>query len=92
MPLEVFTHKLSDGTEAKFSIWETTKQNTKCYYAMVIGTQVGSYVGLSDAEKENTFGIRVSDGNQNTVYYKDALRLKSDLLATYGDEWLESEV
>jgi hypothetical protein len=92
MQIEIFEHTLSDGQPAKFSIWYEMI-NGKCYYyAKAIGTDLDYYKNLSPQDQKQAFGINVTNGNGQTVYYSDPVKLKADLISMYGDVWLTSEI
>ncbi len=92
MHVETFNHTLPDGQPAKFSIWDTRINGVTYYYAKVVGTDLDLYVSLTPQAQEVAFGIEVSNGENATVYYRDPEKLKADLIANYGKEWLKSEL
>lgn len=92
MHIETFHHTLSDEQPAKFSIWRTQINGRTYYSAKVIGTDLDSYVALSEVEKSMHFGVDVRGEDRRIVYYSDATQLKGDILAKYGDEYLQSEI
>ena len=66
---ETFFHTLKSGENAKFTLRSKVIKNQIYYYANVVGTDLDFYKNLTETEQKNYFGVEVSDGNQNTVYY-----------------------
>lgn len=89
---ETFIHILSNGESAKFTISSRIVKNQMCYFANVVGTDIDFYKKLSTQEQREYLVVEVSDGNGNTVYYKDKKNLKNDLIKFYGNQWLKSEI
>lgn len=84
-------HTLSDGTEAKFTIRDRIIDGEKFFYANVIGIELDCYKDLPDYQKENYYGMEITNGRQQSINYRDCDRLINDILTKYGDEWLETE-
>lgn len=84
--------QLQYGQNAKFSIWRTQINNQDCYYAKVVDTDLESYKILKEVEKEEYFGVHVTNSKQRIVYYRDHLHLKADIISKYGREWLQPEI
>lgn len=91
MYIKSFFHTLDDGTNIKFSIFEKWIGGERYYYAKLINVDLPDYKNLSPFEQESFFGIEATNGKQQTVYYRDPIRLERDLVSKYGIEWLESE-
>jgi len=89
---ETFIHTLPNGMKCKFTIRDRMIGDELFYYANFINIDLEIYSKLSDMEKEYYFGMEITDGNQHSINYRDAARLKNDILAKYGgDEWLVTE-
>lgn len=88
---ESIFHTLPDGIKAKFTIRDRTIGGELFYYANIINTELDIYKNLSDLEKETYYGMEITDGKQHAINYRDAVRLKNDILTKYGNEWLETE-
>ena len=84
-------HTLSDGTKAKFTIKDKSINGEVFYYSLVINTDLDSYTNKSETEREVIYGVEVTNGRQQTVYYRNPELLIADLVTKYGVEWLESE-
>lgn len=85
-------HTLSDGTKAKFTIRDRMINGKKYFYATVINTELDSYKNKSTTEQEQTYGIEITDGKQNSINYSDPDKLIGDILSKYGREWLQTEI
>jgi len=73
--IETFELKLPSGEVAKFSIWKSAFKKEASYFAKIID--------VKKVSPKNNYGTIVRAG-QKTIYYTDALKLKSDLIAFYG--------
>lgn len=90
---ETFFHMLISGENAKFTLRSKIINDRIYYYANVVGTDLNIYKNLSQKEQQECIGIEVTDGNYNTVYYNDKLKLKIDLIELYGGvNSLKSEI
>lgn len=91
MYLKTIFHTLSDRTKAKFTIRKRIIDGEQYYYANVINIELNEYEKLDEFQKETSLGIEITDGNQNSINYKDPERLINDILSKYGNERLKSE-
>lgn len=89
---ETFFHLLNSGENAKFTLRSKIINDRIYYYANVVGTDLSIYKNLTQKEQQETLGVEVSDGNQNTVFYNDKSKLKDDIIKFYGRKWLVSEI
>lgn len=88
---ESFYHTLSNGMKCKFTIRDRMIGDELFYYVNLINIDLEIYSKLSDLEKEHYFGMEITDGNQRAINYRDATRLKNDIITKYGNEWLITE-
>jgi len=91
MYYESFLHTLPNGIKAKFTIRDRIINNKIYYYANFINIELSVYSQLSIAEQNEYLGLEITDGNQHSINYSDAERLKSDILSKYGNAYLKSE-
>jgi hypothetical protein len=85
-------HKLSDDTNAKFTIRDRAINGQRFYYANVINVELDIYKNLSPLEQETFYGMEITNGRQQSINYLNAERLINDILTKYGNEWLETEI
>ena len=85
-------HKLSDGTNAKFTIRDRIIHREIYYYANVINVDLDIYINLSPIQQETFFGMEITNGRQQSINYRNADRLINDIQTKYGNEWLETEI
>lgn len=57
----------------------------------MVNTELDFYKELSPLEKENYFGMEITNGKHQSINYKDNDRLINDILTKYGNEFLETE-
>lgn len=88
---ETIFHTLHDGTKAKFTIQDRIIGKERFYFANIINVELDVYKNLSDFEKNTFYGMEITNGKQQSIFYKDKDRLKRDILTKYGHEWLETE-
>jgi hypothetical protein len=92
MYLKTIFHTLPDGTKAKFTIRDRIINDERYYYANVINIEIDEYKNLSDIQKETFYGMEITDGNQNSINYKNPERLINDILTKYGESYLKTEI
>jgi hypothetical protein len=88
---QTFNHRLNSGEDVKFTIIEEVVDEEILYSCRVININLESYQKLDKYSQSKYLGAHVTDGENNTVYYHDPSRLKSDLILKYGNSWLKSE-
>lgn len=92
MIIKTFFHILPDGTKGKFTISDTIINEEVFYFAQAIDVESEFYQNLSKEKQETYYGVELTDGRQNTVFYKDANRLEKDIIDNNGPNYLESEI
>lgn len=92
MFLKTIFHTLADGTKAKFTIRDRIINGKRYYFANAINIEIEEYKKLNDVQKGTCLGIEITDGNQNSINYKNPERLISDILTVYGKSYLNTEL
>lgn len=92
MLIEVFTHHSTNGENVKFSIWKRQIQGKIYFYARVVNVDSPDYKNLPEYAKETYYGLNVTYGKLDRVFYSNYLSLKADLLSFYGSKWIMSKV
>lgn len=90
---ETFFHTLKkSGEKAKITIRSKIIETQTYYFASVVGTEIGFYKNLSNNEKNSCLGKEITDGKFNTIFYRDKIKLKQDIIDFYDHIPLKSEV
>ncbi len=92
MIIKTFFHVLPDGTKGKFTISDQIINENVFYFAQAVDIESEYYQNLSKEKQETFYGVKLTDGNQFTIYYKDANRLENDIIDKYGPNYLKSEI
>lgn len=92
MTYKTLYHNLISGKNVKFTIADQIINGYTYYYAKVINTNLDLYKELTDFERSTCLGIKVTNGGQSTVFYKNPDHLENDLLEHYEINWFETEI
>jgi len=89
---KTFFHTLPDGTTGKFTILDRIINGELFYYAKVIDIESEYYRNLSKEGQELFHGVELTNGKQQSINYRDAVRLEKDIINKYGNEYLKTEI
>lgn len=90
MYIKSLFHILPSGQKAIFTIHDMFVDGELFFYALVFDPELEIYKNKTDQEKQYC-GIKITNGNQQPIYYRDSDLLISDILTKYGREGLETE-
>lgn len=91
MHYEIIFHTLPSGEKAKFTIQDRIIEGERFYYANVVNIELDVYKNLSDYEKKSFTGMEITNGEGESINYRNLDRLKDDIRSKYGLEWLTTE-
>ncbi len=91
MHIETLFHILPNGEKAKFTIRDRIIDGERFYYANIINIELDIYKNLTDLEKNNFYGMEITNGQGRAINYRNLDRFKNDIHSKYGTEWLETE-
>ncbi len=91
MNYEVFYHTLPSGEKVKFTIQDRIIEGERFYYANVININLDVYLNLSVYEQNTFTGMEITNGEGESINYRNLDRFKADIRSKYGIEWLTTE-
>lgn len=91
MYFKTFYHTISTGEKLKFTIRERFIDNERYFYANMVNTALDFYKALNPLDKENYYGMEITNGKQQSINYKDCEKLINDIESRYEHEFLETE-
>ena len=89
---KTFYHRSQPGINWKFTIFEKILNGELVFYACYTNTVLDIYKSVSKNEQDMIYGSKAKDSNQNIVYYKDPLKLETDLKKLFEKQNLKSRL